>query len=349
VTVTSAADPVVEELTATTDAVASATDAVTAAASDASATAASATAPVVEAVASTTDAVASATDAVTTAAAAVSSTVEAVMPSADSEGQPPDGSVPAEAPVAGALPPPAESIPPPAEGPSIEITTPAAPPSLEPIAPVAGLDPTLPTTLVRIPPIDGLDPTLPTTLLPIPPIDGLGDTLPTTLVELPPGLVAEPATPLSEPTIADPIFPLPELDPSELLPVLSVGAAVLGAAVMVRGVCSPSPTLLATNVRLFPLFAHASVQQATATATSAVSKVASEGATLAKSVREESIVGTVREGFDRVVRGRGLGAGGEESADSRLIAQIGVVLGTIYLAFLTVWFWATRLRWNARM
>ena len=28
--------------------------------------------------------------------------------------------------------------------------------------------------------------------------------------------------------------------------------------------------------------------------------------------------------------------------------QVGMVLGTVYLAFLTVWFWATRLRWSPR-
>jgi hypothetical protein len=31
-----------------------------------------------------------------------------------------------------------------------------------------------------------------------------------------------------------------------------------------------------------------------------------------------------------------------------LLARIGIVLGTIYLAFLTLWFWLTRVRWNVR-
>jgi hypothetical protein len=35
--------------------------------------------------------------------------------------------------------------------------------------------------------------------------------------------------------------------------------------------------------------------------------------------------------------------------DSRLVMQIGMLLGVVYLAFLTVWFWATRLRWNPRI
>jgi hypothetical protein len=38
----------------------------------------------------------------------------------------------------------------------------------------------------------------------------------------------------------------------------------------------------------------------------------------------------------------------EAVRDGRLIAQLGLALGFVYLAFLTVWFWATRLRWQAR-
>jgi hypothetical protein len=39
---------------------------------------------------------------------------------------------------------------------------------------------------------------------------------------------------------------------------------------------------------------------------------------------------------------RGLGKGGA------LIMQIGKLLGLVYAAFLAIWFWATRLRWNGR-
>jgi hypothetical protein len=28
--------------------------------------------------------------------------------------------------------------------------------------------------------------------------------------------------------------------------------------------------------------------------------------------------------------------------------QLGMLLGVVYLAFLSVWFWATRVRWNQR-
>ena len=36
-------------------------------------------------------------------------------------------------------------------------------------------------------------------------------------------------------------------------------------------------------------------------------------------------------------------------SDGDLLLKLGVVLGTVYVAFLTVWFWATRLRWNPRV
>ncbi len=55
---------------------------------------------------------------------------------------------------------------------------------------------------------------------------------------------------------------------------------------------------------------------------------------------------TVRDGF---LRGAGfLDKPDDEASDTRLLMQIGMVLGTVYLAFLTIWFWATRLRWSPR-
>jgi hypothetical protein len=60
----------------------------------------------------------------------------------------------------------------------------------------------------------------------------------------------------------------------------------------------------------------------------------------------EDFAQTIRDGFLR-------GAGrhdleDDEASDTRLLMQLGMVLGTIYLAFLTIWFWATRLRWSPR-
>ena len=56
-----------------------------------------------------------------------------------------------------------------------------------------------------------------------------------------------------------------------------------------------------------------------------------------------SITGPIRDGFDLIRRGR---VDYEQGDTSRLLMQVGMVLGTVYVAFLTVWFWATRLRWN---
>ena len=37
---------------------------------------------------------------------------------------------------------------------------------------------------------------------------------------------------------------------------------------------------------------------------------------------------------------------GEDENDRRLLAQLGMTLGVVYLIFLTLWMWATRLRWK---
>jgi hypothetical protein len=47
-----------------------------------------------------------------------------------------------------------------------------------------------------------------------------------------------------------------------------------------------------------------------------------------------------RDGFERSIRRDP--DGGDGISDSRLFVQIGMALGFVYLAFLTFWFWATR-------
>ena len=60
----------------------------------------------------------------------------------------------------------------------------------------------------------------------------------------------------------------------------------------------------------------------------------------------------VRDGFSRGLEGAALGgdtdATDDGERDIRLLMQIGMLLGAVYVAFLTVWFWATRLRWSPR-
>jgi hypothetical protein len=60
----------------------------------------------------------------------------------------------------------------------------------------------------------------------------------------------------------------------------------------------------------------------------------------------DGFVRSFRDGFSRAADGRLLDDDGEGASDSRLMMQIGMLLGFAYLGFLTVWFWATRLRPN---
>jgi hypothetical protein len=60
--------------------------------------------------------------------------------------------------------------------------------------------------------------------------------------------------------------------------------------------------------------------------------------------------GRIREAFAAVRDGFAQATGevgddvGEGLRDSRLMMQIGMLLGCVYVAFLSIWFWATRLR-----
>jgi hypothetical protein len=151
-------------------------------------------------------------------------------------------------------------------------------------------------------------------------------------------------------------------DPS-VLPFLAAGGA--GALAMwitvnrVRLMLEyPGATrILFTNVRLIPCHApHVLRAQA--------ASVADGGSRLADLGREvgSSMVDSVSSGF-RQARSRATSAehgdlgiprvasladGGEGSGDNRFLVQLGLVLGMAYLAFLTVWFWATRLRVKQR-
>ena len=60
----------------------------------------------------------------------------------------------------------------------------------------------------------------------------------------------------------------------------------------------------------------------------------------------ESLVSPLREGFEQATRDAEEVTDG--FSDSRLMVQIGMALGVVYMAFLSVWFWATRVRWSTR-
>jgi hypothetical protein len=59
-----------------------------------------------------------------------------------------------------------------------------------------------------------------------------------------------------------------------------------------------------------------------------------------------SIVSELTEGFGRATREAPEAAHG--LSDTRLVVQVGMLLGIVYLAFLSVWFWATRARTGMR-
>jgi hypothetical protein len=158
----------------------------------------------------------------------------------------------------------------------------------------------------------------------------------------------------------------------DLTDIHAIGASALVAAGLVsiaRGALSPN-SLTFTNIRLLPCFVNASIQHSGATAISsgppissgpAISSVPRVGRRAADLIPSRvipaagSALGHIREGFDDVLReglpdranvSRGLSPAEYDSGRDRLLMQVGVALGTVYLVFLTLWFWATRLRWN---
>jgi hypothetical protein len=142
------------------------------------------------------------------------------------------------------------------------------------------------------------------------------------------------------------------------LPVaVAVGAASLTAVSIVRGVCSPGAAVMFTNVRLVPCLVGSVVERTATVGSQAVSSLGSGGTNPGKATAGkrpavpaivETIVDPIRDGFERVVS-RPAAEEAERLRDARLLMQIGIVLGTIYLAFLTVWFWATRVRLKPRL
>jgi hypothetical protein len=120
-----------------------------------------------------------------------------------------------------------------------------------------------------------------------------------------------------------------------------------------------------TNVRLLPCLVKdaagrqlSAITQGLAPAAAPAYAALSEGAASAGShiVREAGavkaehaegfvphIVSELTEGFARATRDAP-GEAADGLSDSRLVVQLGMLFGIVYLAFLSVWFWATRTR-----
>ena len=194
------------------------------------------------------------------------------------------------------------------------------------------------------------------------------------------GASAEPAvdvTAASPPADDSPLAALADVAPDARL---LVSAAVIAAAAgtLIGARTSAGGGVAFTNVRLLPCLVKASLERhidalnlilarsggaaapGVATAAGPGDPAGSAGAAvggLPDRPRAHTtavvvdlipkLMDPVREGFDRVVRD----AADEASdglTDSRLMTQIGMLFGFVYLGFLTVWFWATRVRGSLR-
>jgi hypothetical protein len=142
----------------------------------------------------------------------------------------------------------------------------------------------------------------------------------------------------------------------EALLVTAGLVTVAGLALAVKG-SGPSALLTAqfflANVKQIPLVCgiREIVNRQVSAAVSGAAQLGRAGGAGASAVKAavapEQLGRAIRDGFARGVRG--LGTEDDGTSDTRLLMQLGMLLGTVYLAFLTVWFWATRLRWNPRM
>jgi ElaB/YqjD/DUF883 family membrane-anchored ribosome-binding protein len=190
-----------------------------------------------------------------------------------------------------------------------------------------------------------------------------------------PGLAADPTSPMlptevAQAAIAQPepptdvfVTPLSETPEATALPdgltyvvqglgsseVQAAGVAGLiaaGAITIARGGFSPTSSMMFTNIRLLPAFVNSTIQRSGVTEIAGLPRAA--GGAVAEIVPRRilptagSITEPIRDGFQRVRRD----PVEYDNGDGRLLMQVGVALGTLYAAFLTVWFWATRLRWN---
>jgi uncharacterized protein YoxC len=144
--------------------------------------------------------------------------------------------------------------------------------------------------------------------------------------------------------------------------ILSVG--ILTAARIAFAVRAGGPSAVATtqfflaNARQIPAYCgglQGTVNRQVSAAVAGTIRLSGPGFSAASPTKAieaaEDFTQAIRDGF---LRGTGRpgtvnGTADDGTSDTRLLIQLGMLLGTVYLAFLTVWFWATRLRWNPRM
>jgi hypothetical protein len=136
-----------------------------------------------------------------------------------------------------------------------------------------------------------------------------------------------------------------------LAPGSDAGSLIIAAAVTLSGMtiggaassnCPSNAQILFTNVRLIPCYWTDNVSRSVAAVGSRAGGRVSAGG-VAGRLNFEGLAGEIRDGFMRGA-GRLAEDGYDEATDNRLLMQLGIVLGTVYMAFLTIWFWATRIR-----
>jgi hypothetical protein len=141
-------------------------------------------------------------------------------------------------------------------------------------------------------------------------------------------------------------------DPTQLVPVLATaGLVTLTAVATGKSLCSGNGALVFTNVRLLPCYAGAATQDVVSKAVSAASRVTDpvRSSRVTDPTRSGPAIGRavdkIREGIDRALDPPSTAVA---TTGSSLLVRLGMVVGLVYLALLTVWFWATRGPWSSR-
>jgi hypothetical protein len=193
-----------------------------------------------------------------------------------------------------------------------------------------------------------------------------------------PAVVAPASSPIADDS---PLAAIAEVTPDpRVLVSAAVLAAVAGSLIGARGGPGGGPDMRMafTNVRLMPCIVKAGLERQIETLSLAIARgggaPASAGATAlggavsggppasggdgdvpARIAAAHGVADVIpklfesaREGFDGVVRDAADEAT-DSLSDARLMTQIGMLFGFVYLGFLTVWFWATRVRRSLRI
>jgi hypothetical protein len=142
----------------------------------------------------------------------------------------------------------------------------------------------------------------------------------------------------------------------EVLMATAAAITVASVAIAVRPSTVATAQFFLANARQIPVVCgvregvnrQISVAAARSAHLAALAGNAPDRAAAALDDASKAIRQSFRRGFEGGVLGRDTGGAGDGERDIRLLMQIGMLLGAVYVAFLTVWFWATRLRWNPR-